>query len=220
MLKFTMKKSVLLSLFAALLLVLGACGNVADESTDNTGADNNENTENMDGADHSNIDMSDSDANDENSDTDSMDGMDHSGSGEVPEGLKEAANPTYEVGSQAIINAEHMEGMNGAVATISGAYDTTVYSVSYTPTTGGERVENHKWVIHDEIENAGEEPFNEGDEVVLNADHMEGMEGAKATIDVAEQTTLYMVDYKDTVTGEEVTNHQWVTESELSPVEK
>lgn len=221
MFKFKMKKTVLLSLFTALLLVLGACGNTDEENTENTATDNNENTEsteNMDGADHSNMDMSDSDANDENSDN--MDGMDHSGSGEVPEGLKEAENPTYKVGSQAIINAEHMEGMNGAEATISGAYDTTVYSVSYTPTNGGERVEDHKWVIHGEIENAGEEPFKAGDEVVLNADHMEGMDGVTATIDAAEQTTIYMVDYTDTVTGEEVTNHQWVTESELAPVDK
>ena len=145
--------------------------------------------------------------------------MDHSSSGEVPEGLAEAKNPTYPVGSEAVINADHMGGMDGATATITGAFDTTVYMVTYTPTTGGEPVEHHKWVIHEELENAGEKPFTTGEEVILNADHMEGMDGATATIDSAEQTTVYMVSYNDTETGEEVTHHKWVTESELSPVQ-
>lgn len=78
-------------------------------------------------------------------------------------------------------------------------------------------MKNHKWVIHEEIENAGDKPFQPGDEVVLNADHMEGMKGAKAVIDSAKQTTVYMVDYIDTETGQKVTNHKWVTEDELSP---
>lgn len=67
--------------------------------------------------------------------------------------------------------------------------------------------------------NAGDEPFQPGDEVVLNAEHMEGMDGATSVIDTAEQTTVYMVDYTDNVTGERVTYHKWVIESELSPVE-
>ncbi|MCM3124363.1 YdhK family protein [Mesobacillus sp. AQ2] len=143
--------------------------------------------------------------------------MDHSSSGEVPEELEVAENPTYPVGSQAVMHAKHMKGMDGAVATIAGAYNTTVYSVSYTPTNGGERVEDHKWVIHEEIENAGKEPFKPGDEVKLNADHMKGMNGATAVIDSAEETTVYMVDFKNTETGKEVKNHKWVIESELSP---
>ncbi|CAM3683958.1 YdhK family protein [Aeromicrobium ponti] len=145
-------------------------------------------------------------------------GMDHSGSGEAPEGLKEAENPKYEVGSKAIITHGHMEGMEGAEATIVGAYDTAVYTISYTPTTGGERVENHKWVVHQEIADAGEEPFAEGDEVRVNASHMEGMEGATAEIDSVEEMTVYMVDFT-TTDGEEVKNHMWVTENELSPAE-
>ena len=150
--------------------------------------------------------------------------MDHSAeemssSGEVPEDLKEAENPTYEVGSKAIIEADHMQGMEGAEATISGAFDTTVYSVSYSPTNGGDPVEDHKWVIHEELENPGETPLEPGDEIVMNAMHMEGMEGATATIDSAEQTTVYMVDFVTTDTGDEVENHKWVIESELAPVE-
>lgn len=143
--------------------------------------------------------------------------MNHSASSEVPEGLKAATNPTYKVGSRAIIKDAHMEGMKGATATIVGAYDTTVYTISYTPTTGGPRVINHKWIIHEEIANHGTEPFKPGTEVTIEADHMKGMKGATATIDTAEQTTVYMVDFVPTTGGEEVKNHKWVTESELSP---
>jgi hypothetical protein len=75
----------------------------------------------------------------------------HSSSGEVPQGIKLAQNPTYKVGSQTIIQADHMPGMKGAKATIVGAYDTTAYAVSYTPTTGGQPVKNHKWVTDSEL---------------------------------------------------------------------
>ncbi|WP_054024826.1 YdhK family protein [Bacillus sp. FJAT-28004] len=143
--------------------------------------------------------------------------MDHSNSGQLPKGLKEATSPTFKVGSEAIIKADHMTGMNGAIATIGGAYTTTAYAVSYTPTTGGERVTNHKWVIHEEIKDAGDKPYKSGAEVVLQADHMEGMNGATATIDSAEQTTVYMFDYVPTSGGEKMKNHKWVTESELLP---
>jgi len=203
MLKKRMKMSIILSLFAALFLVLGACSNAKDENKENTESTENtegtENTENMEGMDHSN--------------------MNHSSSGEVPEGLKVAKNSTYEVGSQAIIESNHMAGMKGAKATVVGAYDTTVYTVSYTPTTGGKRVENHKWAIHEELKDAGEAPLEPGTEVTINANHMEGMDGATAEIDSAEKTTVYMVNFTPTTGGEEVKNHKWVTESELSPAE-
>ncbi|MGG0667060.1 YdhK family protein [Lederbergia citrisecunda] len=142
--------------------------------------------------------------------------MNHSGSGEVPANLKVAENPTYEVGSKAIIETDHMKGMKGAVATIVGAYDTTAYAISYTPVTGGERVENHKWVIQEEIKDAGEQQLEPGTEVTVEADHMKGMKGATAEIDSAEKTTVYMIDYTPTTGGEKVTNHKWVTEEELS----
>lgn len=145
-----------------------------------------------------------------------MDHSSHSSSGEVPKDLKEAKNPTYKVGSQAFLKTDHMKGMDGAKATIVGAYDTTAYAISYTPTTGGERVENHKWVVQEEIKDAGEETFAPRTEVTIEADHMEGMDGAKAKIDSTEKTTVYMVDYTPTTGGEKVTNHKWVTESELS----
>ncbi|RST76103.1 DUF1541 domain-containing protein [Siminovitchia acidinfaciens] len=140
----------------------------------------------------------------------------HSSSGEVPEGLQEAEDPKFPVGSTAMMHADHMPGMNGVEATISGAFDTTAYAVTYTPTTGGDLVENHKWVIHEELVDPGEAPLEKGTEVTLNADHMEGMDGATATIDSAEQTTVYMVDFTPKDSDQEVKNHKWVTEDELS----
>ncbi|MET3505786.1 YdhK family protein [Halalkalibacter oceani] len=143
--------------------------------------------------------------------------MDHSSSGEVPDNLQPAENPAYEVGSHAVLQTDHMPGMQGAEATITGAYDTVAYVVTYTPTTGGEPVEHHKWVVHEEIEKATEDQvIAPGTDVILLADHMEGMEGATATIESAEETTVYMVTYTSTTSGEEVENHKWVTESELA----
>lgn len=144
--------------------------------------------------------------------------MSHSSDGSVPDDLLVANNPTYAVGDKALMTTDHMGGMNGAEATIVGAYETTVYAVTYTPTTGGEKVENHKWVIHEELEGVEDSPAAVGDTVKLNADHMEGMDGAEATVDSAEQTIIYMVDYTSTA-GEEVKNHKWVTEDELTSVQ-
>ncbi|MFC9710240.1 YdhK family protein [Paenibacillus sp. NPDC056933] len=142
--------------------------------------------------------------------------MHHSDSGDLPEGLHEKSNPTYPVGSQAVMSTDHMAGMKGAEATIVGAYETTAYAVSYVPTTGGDPVKNHKWVIQEEIQDHTDQPYAAGAEVVLDADHMPGMKGAKATIDSAEQTTVYIVDYTPTTGGDPVKNHKWVTEEELS----
>ncbi|MDR7236014.1 YdhK family protein [Neobacillus drentensis] len=175
-----------------LMLMLTACANNSNEKS----SDENKNI------DHKSM---------------NMDHMNHSSSGEIPKGLKEKEDPTYKVGSKAIIKADHMQGMNDAKATIVGAYDTTAYAVSYIPTTGGEKVNNHRWVIQEEIKNATSDLLKPGTEVTLEAEHMEGMKGATGTIDSAEQTTVYMVDYTPVNGGEKVTNHKWVTESELSP---
>ncbi|MBH5317096.1 YdhK family protein [Paenibacillus sp. GSMTC-2017] len=180
-----MKKQMIIFGIAA-ALVLSGCGN-------GNGSNGEKVEENMGGMDHGS----------------------HSSSGEVPETLEAANNPLYPVGSQALMTSDHMAGMNGAEATIVGAYATTVYAVSYTPASGGERVTNHKWVIHEEIKNRSNDPYKPGAEVVLEADHMNGMKDAIAIIDTAEQTTVYMVDYVPTTGGEKVTNHKWVTESEL-----
>ena len=190
----------------ATTLTLAACG-TGDEGTNMSSSEPSSSTSmNMDDSSM----MMDSE-----SDMD-MEGMMHDDSGEIPDGLKEAENPTYEVGSTAVIQADHMEGMKGAEATIVGAFETTVYEVSYQPTTGAERVENHKWVTQEEIEEAQNEVIANGTEVTLKADHMEGMDDAPATIEASETTTIYMIDYEPTTGGDTVKNHKWVTEKELS----
>ena len=155
----------------------------------------------------------------EQSGTENHEHMDHSGSPEVLEELKTAENPQYPVGEKAIIKEGHMEGMKNAEATIVGAYSTTVYEVSYDPVDGGNRVNNHKWVIHEELKDPEAEAYTQGDKVILDADHMEGMKGAEATVDSAKQTTVYMIDFTPTDGSGKVTNHKWVTEDELSPAE-
>ncbi|EDP68150.1 YdhK family protein [Listeria monocytogenes] len=161
---------------------------------------------------------SESDMMNESESMDDMGGMMHDDSGEIPEGLQEAENPTYPVGDTVTIQTDHMAGMEGATGTIVGAFDTVAYEVTYEPTNGDSIVENHKWVLKEEIPEARnqEEPLSEGTEVTLEASHMEGMEGATATIDSAEETTVYMLDYQPTDGGEMVKNHKWVTEDELS----
>ncbi|WP_404454112.1 DUF1541 domain-containing protein [Virgibacillus necropolis] len=186
------KKLIIGVLLIVSTLIVAACGN------DNEEKSQKENDENMsmDSGDH--------------------EGMEHSSSGEVPDDLEVAEDPKFEVGSQAILETDHMKGMQGAEATIVGAYDTIAYAISYTPTTGGERVENHKWVIQEEIVDAGGESLEPGTEVTINASHMKGMDGATAVIESAKQTTVYMIDYVPTTGEDKVTNHKWVTGGELS----
>ena len=125
--------------------------------------------------------------------TSNMGEMMHDDSGEIPEGLLAAENPTYRIGDIVTINSDHMTGMQGAEATIVGAFDTTVYEVSFNPTNGDPRVTNHQWVIKEEIAEAKdvEEPLEPGTEVTLEASHMEGMQDATATIE-SQKTLPYI----------------------------
>src|SRR4051812_6178593 len=90
-----------------LLLMLAACSTNSTEKSSDKNSNMDHETMRMDNEnsnmDHENMDMGD---------------IEHSSSGEVPEGLEEAENPTYKIGSQAIVKSEHMEGMNGAEAAI------------------------------------------------------------------------------------------------------
>ena len=135
--------------------------------------------------------------------------------GPAPAGIEDATNPKYPVGTEVKLTADHMEGMDGAKATIVGAYDTYTYAVNYTPTTGGDRVTDHKWVVQQEIKDAGDKRLADGTKVTLEAEHMAGMKGAKATIASSTDQTVYMVDY--TSDGMKMTNHKWVTENEIQP---
>ncbi|MBI6864115.1 MULTISPECIES: YdhK family protein [Lysinibacillus] len=181
-------------LLAVVLLTLSACSEDKTEpsSTSNNTPESEQQTE----MDHST--------------------MNHSSSAEVPATLNKAEDPTFPVGSTALIKDGHMEGMKGAEATIVGAYKTTAYIISYNPTSGGERVENHKWIIHEELIDVGEAPLSSDTEVKTTATHMAGMKNATVRIEEAVPTTVYMVDYISTTNGETVKNHKWVTEDELT----
>lgn len=189
------------------LVILAAC------STDQSGDGDSESISRAESVENVSMNMESITSNS------GMGEMMHDDSGEIPEGLLVAENPTYQVGDIVTINSDHMAGMQGAEGTVVGAFDTTVYEVSFNPTNGDPRVTNHKWVIKEEIAEAKdvEEPLEPGTEVMLNASHMEGMKGALATIESAEATTIYMVDFKPTTGEEMVRNHKWVTEDELSP---
>ena len=143
-------------------------------------------------------------------------GMDHpADGGPVPEGMTEATDPAYPVGTEVTLAADHMEGMDGATATIVGAYDTYTYSVDYTPTTGGDPITDHRWVVQEELADAGDERLADGTEVTLDAAHMDGMDGATATVASSTEETVYVVDFE--AGGMTMTNHKWVVESEIKP---
>lgn len=105
--------------------------------------------------------------------------------------------------------------MKNAKGTVKGAYKTYAYVVSYTPENGDKKVNNHKWVVNEEVADAPKNGFEKGDTVKLEADHMPGMKGAEAQIDDVEKTTVYMVDYKSTENDKMVKNHKWMTTDEL-----
>src|SRR5699024_11283131 len=96
-----------------------------------------------------------------------------------------------------------------------GAYDTIAYSVSFTPTTGGEPVKDHKWVIHEELAGVNEDSLEPGDKAVIEADHMEGMEGATATIESERNNTVYMIYLKPTDGGHNFYNHKCYDENDM-----
>jgi len=174
------------------IVFLGACSNQSESN--NSKSTNQESTSTA------------------SSEMNSMKGMNHDGM--VPSSMKDAANPKFPVGSNVILLADHMEGMKGAKAQVVGAFDTTMYEVSYKPKTGGPMVKNHRWVVQEELKDT-ETVANEGDTVILNADHMDGMMGAKAKVDKSITGTVYVVNYTPTNGQEEVKNHMWVTEDEM-----
>ena len=77
------------------------------------------------------------------------DGMEHpADGGPVPEGMTEAADPEYPVGTKVTLTADHMDGMDGATATIASSTDETVYVFDYE--ADGMEMTNHKWVVESE----------------------------------------------------------------------
>ena len=116
-----------------------------------------------------------------------MDNMNHSSSSEVPAGLKVAGNPEVSCRNQSYYPDRPYEGNEGCAVTIKGAYKTIAYVVTYIPRYGGKPVKNHKWVIHEEIEDAAKDLFKSGSKVKLTASHMKGMKGASAVVDLSQK---------------------------------
>ena len=206
---------------AASVLVLAGCSSddsasteassTVSETSSSVSATSSEGHDDMD-------DMDDADEHGGHGDhgDDAMAGHDHpADGGPAPEGMIAAANAKFPVGSEVQVLADHMPGMKGAEGKVVGVFTTTTYSVSYTPTDGSEPVKDHRWVVHEELENPGEAPLADGSEITINAEHMAGMKGAKGTVDYSTQEPVYMVDIDDD--GMTMKNHKWVTESELAP---
>ena len=213
-----MKKQLLILTAALCVFSLTACG----KKDENISMENSENP-----AQYTDNDSADNIVTNNQADGDkvvgpNMDGVEshadvsHATWGKIPEGLKEAKNPKYKIGDKVIINAAHDDDMQGSEGTIVGAYETTVYSISYVSTHDEELEENEKWFVREEIQPLGEKKLDVGSKVIIEADREEGMKGAEGVIDTVEETVVYMVDYIDKE-GEPVKNYQWLKESELSP---
>lgn len=146
-----------------------------------------------------------------------LDNKTSTGTEKLTEIIKQEPNPKFPVGSKVMILANHINGMKGAEGKIVGAYDTTAYEVKYLPTTGGKKV-IYKWLVDQELEGASGAPLEKGLNVVIRANHIDGMEGASGEIVQSNESTVYIVDFT-TTNGEEVTDYKWLTEDELSTVE-
>lgn len=146
--------------------------------------------------------------------------MEHNRHEEEPENMQEAENPEFPVGDNVKVTDAHMEMMDGVTATISGAYDTTLYQVTFTPEDSDEAIEDHKWVVKEEMSSDDDsDDYEKGDEVTLNADHMSGMQGQTAEITGIHDGPAYMINFEPNDGSEEFVNHKWVTEDELTSAE-
>ncbi|MCU4299119.1 DUF1541 domain-containing protein [Brevibacterium permense] len=204
----------LVAVTAALGLALAGCSTTNDAQGSDGGDTHSslESSSHEDGG-HNDMEHSDSGSGMESGGHEghSMDG------GAPPAGIERAADPKFAVGDDVVLTAGHMPGMKNAEATVVGAFDTTAYAISYTPTDGGDPVTNHKWVVHEELKDPGKAPLKNGAEATVEAEHMPGMKGAEATIDSSTDETVYMVDVES---GDmKMKNHKWMTESELKAAE-
>src|SRR5699024_10965560 len=200
-----LKKRISVVLFSSVvfLLVLSACSSVNESTSSETQM--------------SSSTMSLTESTSESTDSkDSMDEMmmEHNRNEAEPIDMSDAKDPKFPVGSQALITSDRMEMMENTVATIKGAYDTTLYQVTFTPEGMDEPMKDDKWIVTEEIE---EKEFEDGDEVTLLADHMTGMENQKAIITGSQAGPAYMVDFKPNDGSEAFVNHKWLAEDELSP---
>src|SRR5699024_11668429 len=70
--------------------------------------------------------------------------MNHKSESKAPDNMKSTDDSKYKKDDKITITADHMPGMKNAKGTVKGAYKTYAYVVSYTPTNGDEKVNNHK----------------------------------------------------------------------------
>ncbi|AXY25491.1 hypothetical protein CL176_05470 [Suicoccus acidiformans] len=143
--------------------------------------------------------------------------MEHNRNETKPINMTEVENPKYPVGSKVIITDAHMDIMQDVEAEVSGAYDTTLYTVTYDD--GSMVMADHKWVVQEEIESANDS-YEIGDAVILKAQHMEGMEGQEAVITGKFRGPAYMVNFEPNDGSEPFTNHKWVSEIEITAADK
>lgn len=66
----------------------------------------------------------------------------------------------------------------------------------------------------DKLIKAENPKYEVGSKVIINTDHMEGMNGAEGTVSGVYDTTVYAVNYRSS-DGEEVRNHKWIIKEEL-----
>ncbi|AYW50447.1 DUF1541 domain-containing protein [Tetragenococcus halophilus] len=203
------------TLFTSVLL-LGACSNNENDQQEQQAGSTAESTE-MSHMDDSGHHMEDSSG---HMDHGSME-MEHNRNEDEPEDMQDASNPQYSVGDKVEVTDAHMDIMEGVTATITGAYDTTLYQVTFTPEDSDEPMEDHKWVVAEEMASDDDnEDYEEGDEVTLTADHMAGMQGQSAEITGVHEGPAYMIDFEPADGSEKFTNHKWVTEDELGPADE
>lgn len=196
------------------VVLLGACSNTENSQEGQSSSTANTEMSEMESSDQH---MEDSSGHMDHGDMDME--MEHNRHEEEPEDMQDADSPEYPVGDEVEITDAHMDIMEGAAATISGAYDTTLYQVTFTPEDSDEPIEDHEWVVEEELTSEDDSnDYENGDEVTLTADHMSGMQGQTAEITGVQEGPAYMIDFEPNDGSEAFVNHKWVTEDELSPV--
>src|SRR5699024_11317943 len=93
---------------------------------------------------------SDKEAEDKKANNHKEEHMEHKSDSKTPENMKSTNDGKFKKGDKVTITEGHMAGMKNAKGTVKEAYKTYAYEVSYTPTNGGDKVNNHKWVVNEE----------------------------------------------------------------------
>lgn len=133
--------------------------------------------------------------------------------GPAPKGMKPSREAKFANGSKVKILTDHMDGLKDAKGTVVASFDTTIYAVDYIG-TDGMKVHDHKWVVHEELDNPKSQPLPNGAKIRIKADHMPGMRNATGRVAFSTTEPVYQVNYE--ADGKVYKNHKWVTESEIT----